>query len=71
MELQQMPDLEGVTLSYHDVDSRPEWQQQYGAKVPLLLTTEGDELCRYFLDPLIVNQYLSTVMDDQSDSDTQ
>lgn len=33
-----------------DVDASPEWQDLYGLLVPVLTTTQGEEICHYFLD---------------------
>jgi len=33
-----------------DVDARPEWQELYGLLVPVLTTSEEQEICHYFLD---------------------
>ena len=33
-----------------DVDAKSEWQERYGLLVPVLTTTEEQEICHYFLD---------------------
>lgn len=60
LELHQLQLPDSVTIEYLDVDTFPEWQQAFGDKVPLLLTPDGQELSRYFLDPDVVIPYLAS-----------
>ena len=53
-ELRQQYDFE---LTMIDVDSHSELQQKYGDKVPVLMADES-ELCHYYLNPVVVIQYL-------------
>ena len=46
-----------ATLAVEDVDSRPEWQTQYGEYIPVLVA-DGAEVCRYQLDRAAVMQLL-------------
>ena len=50
-------------MELRDVDSRPDWLNTYGEKVPVLLA-EDVEVCRYFLDLQAVRQVLGTVSRD-------
>lgn len=38
-------------LRIEDVDSRPDWRERYGPRVPVLALADGTELCHYRLDP--------------------
>jgi hypothetical protein len=38
-------------LRVEDVDSRPDWHERYGPRVPVLALADGTELCEYRLDP--------------------
>lgn len=47
-------------LDIVDVDSRPELEQCYGDKVPVL--TCGDtEICHYRLEPAVISEYLAKI----------
>ncbi len=37
-------------LRLEDVDSRPDWRERYGPRVPVLTLSDGTELCHYRLD---------------------
>jgi hypothetical protein len=37
-------------LQRADVDSRPDWRQRYGLKIPVLLAADGEMLCSVRLD---------------------
>jgi hypothetical protein len=37
-------------LRVEDVDSRPDWRERYGPRVPVLALPDGTELCHYRLD---------------------
>jgi len=45
-------------ISIVDIDSRPEWQVQYGSIIPVL-SCGGKEICRYRLDHEAVIDYLN------------
>ncbi|MGH8455188.1 MAG: glutaredoxin family protein [Nevskiales bacterium] len=38
-------------LTVEDVDTRPEWRNRFGPRVPVLTLSDGTELCHYYLDP--------------------
>lgn len=46
------------TLEQADVDSRPDWRERYGLKIPVLMSPAGDVLCTVHLDIEAVEQYL-------------
>ena len=46
-----------IELSMVDVDSTPNLARRYGEWVPVL-EGNGEEICRYFLDPERLNRYL-------------
>lgn len=53
-------DTNGVRLiEQRDVDESSEWQKAYGDLVPLLLSSENEEICRYFYDPQRLKSYLN------------
>ncbi len=37
-------------LSIRDVDSRPDWRNRYGPRVPVLTLADGTELSEFHLD---------------------
>jgi glutaredoxin len=39
----------GFDYELRDVDARPDWQADYGSRVPLVLV-DGEAVCQYFLD---------------------
>jgi hypothetical protein len=41
-------------LKLEDVDSRPDWRERYGPRVPVLILADGTELCHYRLDSVRV-----------------
>jgi ABC-type uncharacterized transport system ATPase subunit len=41
-------------LQVADVDSRPEWRQLYGNRIPVLLGPGGAVLCEGLLDPAAI-----------------
>lgn len=59
-ELQSLLEEFAVELIIADVDSRIEWQQEYGSRVPVLETAEGRLLCQYHLDEALVREWLSS-----------
>ena len=38
-----------ANLSVRDIDDRPDWQEAYGERVPVVCC-DGDEICHYQLD---------------------
>jgi hypothetical protein len=38
-----------------DVDSRADWRERFGARIPVLLDAEGRELCSVRFDPDCLN----------------
>lgn len=38
-------------LKVEDVDTRAEWRNRFGSRVPVLTLPDGTELCHYHLDP--------------------
>lgn len=38
-----------ATISVFDIDDRPEWQANYGERVPVVCC-DGEEICQYNLD---------------------
>lgn len=55
--LQALQARHAFDLAVIDVDSRPEFAQQYGERVPVLVH-EGRELCHYHLNSAAVTDYL-------------
>ncbi|MDP2241645.1 MAG: glutaredoxin family protein [Burkholderiales bacterium] len=47
-------------LDIIDVDSRPELEQRYGDKVPLL-AHDATEICHYRLEPAVFSEYLAKI----------
>ena len=45
-------------LEQADVDSRPDWHQRYGLKIPVLMAADGAILCAVHLDVEAVEQFL-------------
>lgn len=41
-----------------DVDDDPELVRRYGARVPVLVAPDGNEICHYFLDVEALKQHL-------------
>jgi hypothetical protein len=50
VELLRLLDSRELLIEVLDVDSRPEWREAYGARVPVLCTSEDVVLCEYHLD---------------------
>ena len=40
----------GITVEPVDVDADPALEARYGERVPVLVDTDGEEICHYFLD---------------------
>lgn len=38
-------------LRVEDVDTRPDWRERYGPRVPVLTLADGTEVCEYRIDP--------------------
>jgi len=57
-ELQPLQEEFGFDLEPVDVDTSPTLVAQYGTKVPVLVSPQG-ELCHYFLDPERVRRYFA------------
>jgi thiol-disulfide isomerase/thioredoxin len=49
----------GFALELVDVDSSAALVADYGHKVPVLTTAQGEELCHYFLDHSALDGYFS------------
>jgi hypothetical protein len=49
----------GFKLQVVDVDSRADLVTEYGHKVPVLTSGQGDEICHYFLDHSALQGYFS------------
>lgn len=45
-------------LRLQDVDTREDWRDQYGSRVPVLTLQDGTELCHYHLEPKRLLPYL-------------
>ncbi len=56
-ELQSWVSAGRFVLSIVDVDSTPQLAGRYGERVPVL-EGDGEEICRYVLDPQILSRYL-------------
>ena len=50
VELLRMQPSNGFQLELVDVDDSEALAAQYGHMVPVLTTSEGEEICHYFLD---------------------
>lgn len=50
-ELAEVLDGQEYQLRVEDVDSRPDWRQHYGPRVPVLVLAGGEEICEFRLDP--------------------
>jgi len=48
------------SLESVDVDSDPVLIKAYGHKVPVLVASDGDEICHYFLDRDALDSYFLT-----------
>ena len=46
----------GVAFAEVDVDSATELKERYGRFVPVLTDGDGKELCRYRLEPAVLQQ---------------
>ncbi len=54
-----LPIVEGrASVSVHDVDTRPEWAADYGARVPVV-ELGGQVLCEFKLDAAAVQRALA------------
>ncbi len=49
----------GFELETVDVDSSEALVAEYGHKVPVLTSTQGEEICHYFLDHSALKDYFS------------
>ncbi len=49
----------GFELEVVDVDSSEALMAEYGHKVPVLTTSQGEEICHYFLDHIALDGYFS------------
>lgn len=58
-DLQPLLDEFGSELELLDVDSRSDWQKEYGQLLPVLETPEGEILCHFHLDEAVVRGWLS------------
>lgn len=47
--LEDCRDQLDFSLEFRDIDARPDWQQRYGERIPVLLAGER-EICHYYLD---------------------
>ena len=47
-----------LTLEIADVDSRADWREAYGLRIPVLLTPAGEALCSVHLDVEAVETFL-------------
>ena len=56
--LQRLQGLFHFGITVIDVDADPELARRHGESVPVLMH-DGNELCRYRLDPSFVTAYLS------------
>ncbi|MCF8198400.1 MAG: glutaredoxin family protein [Sulfuritalea sp.] len=54
------PELPYFNIVVTDVDGDPQLVAKYDELVPVLVDSEGRELCRYFLDTVKVREYLNT-----------
>lgn len=50
-----------LALKAVDVDTDAKLQAQYGDRVPVLESADGEEICRYFLDEERLNRYLRSL----------
>nr|WP_284431814.1 glutaredoxin family protein [Rugosibacter aromaticivorans] len=58
-ELRGEPGLIRFDVDVIDVDADPALVAEYDELVPVLLDTEGQPLCHYFLDSAKVREYLN------------
>lgn len=54
----RLPDFD---LAVVDVDADPDLVARYDELVPVLVGSEGEELCHYFLDAAKVREYLGAI----------
>lgn len=47
-----------VQIDHADVDSRPDWQQAYGRRIPVLLDERGAAICETRFDALALRNIL-------------
>jgi hypothetical protein len=40
-----------IVLEHADVDSRPDWREHYGRRIPVLLDAGGSVICEGRFDP--------------------
>jgi hypothetical protein len=40
-----------VELEIADVDSRPDWRERFGRRIPVLLDGQGEAICEGHFDP--------------------
>jgi len=48
------------TLQSVDIDGDPALVEAYGHKVPVLVASDGEEICHYFLDRHALDSYFLT-----------
>ncbi len=53
------PETPYFDIAVTDVDGDPQLVAKYDELVPVLVDSEGRELCHYFLDTVKVREYLS------------
>ena len=56
---QLLPLVRGkLEVRVHDIDSRPEWVETYGTRVPVV-EYDGELVCQYHLDPDALGRIVS------------
>ncbi len=45
-------------LHIEDVDTRQDWRERFGTRIPVLTLRDGTELCHYHLEPDRLLPYL-------------
>lgn len=57
-QLQPLQQAGQVQIELCDVDEREDWRRDYGSRVPVLMTTAGEVLSEYHLDPTRLDAWL-------------
>ena len=56
---QLLPLVRGrLEVRVHDIDTKPEWAQNYGTRIPVV-EYDGELVCQYHLDPDALGRILS------------
>ena len=49
-----------IDIDVHDIDSRPEWQLEYGTRIPVV-EWNGEFVCQYTLDAPAIRQIVAGI----------